>query len=76
MIFSRIKRCVKFNQIQVSLKEVARPIHEIITQLLLVASAEASPKAIDQTPSNEMTGYVDGNSDFRSLGLGISHQDG
>jgi len=70
-IFPDQMSCFRFNRRQVFLKDVARLIHEAITELLLVANTEAFPKVINQTPSNEI-GYVDGNSDFRSLCLGIA----
>jgi len=70
--------CSKFHQTHMFLKELARLIHEIVTQVLLVANTDASPKVVDQTPSDEMTGHVNGNSRSRSLGLDIvvSHRDG
>jgi len=59
--------CSKFYQTHMFLKELMQLIHEIVTQVLLVANTDASPKVVDQTPSDEMTGHVNGNSHSRSF---------
>jgi hypothetical protein len=41
------------------LKEYDRSIHKIIALLHLATSDEVFTKEIDQTPSEEMTGYFD-----------------
>jgi hypothetical protein len=48
-----------FNQLKMPLKEVARSIHEIIALVHQAASREIYPKAIDYTPSDEGTSYID-----------------
>jgi hypothetical protein len=40
-------------------KEVTRSIHEIISFLHLAPSREFRSKAIEYTPSDERTGYID-----------------
>jgi len=51
------------NQLEMLLKEVARPIHVIIAFLHLVARREVSPKSIDQVYSYDVTSYLDGTTD-------------
>jgi hypothetical protein len=47
------------NQLKMLPKEEARLVHEMIPLLHLAARSEFSPNAIDYTPSDERTGYID-----------------
>lgn len=47
----------KFYQLNVPPKEVTRSIHKIVAFLYLASRGNFFPKAIDDTPSDERTGY-------------------
>jgi hypothetical protein len=51
--------CLEFNQLEMLLEKDGRFIHKIIALLHLATSDEVFTKEIDQTPSEEMTGYFD-----------------
>jgi hypothetical protein len=50
---------MNFHQLKMSPKEVARLIHEKIALLLQAARRKFSPNAIDYTPSDVRTSYID-----------------